>query len=72
VQFFTKDYPNSFQNRTEQVEVTTILIELLAESELNEHLSSIGVISDWLQVAVGLSEDDLQAQIIAFSKDGST
>jgi hypothetical protein len=72
VQFFTKDYPNSFQNRTEQVEVTTILIELLAESELNEQLSSIGVISDWLQVAVGLSEDDLQAQIIAFSKDGST
>lgn len=68
IDFFSKHYPNSFQNPTEMVEITTYILKYISLSFLGDKLSAIGVVASWLETATALPEDNLDAQIICFSK----
>lgn len=57
--FFTKCYSGSFQSAVEQVEITTILVELVADWERSEELVNVGVVSGWIEVAGNLREEDI-------------
>lgn len=64
--FFARHFAGSFQNAQEQVEVSGFLVRFLAESWLGEKLSSMGVVASWVETALKLPEESLEAQIVCF------
>lgn len=54
-----KHFSTSFQSQTEQIEIATFLIKYISYSAVGEKLSSLGIISSWLEMATKLPEDSL-------------
>jgi hypothetical protein len=48
------------------VEVTAFLVRFIAQSWLGEKLSSMGVVASWVETALKLPEESLEAQIVCF------
>jgi hypothetical protein len=42
------------------------MVRFIAQSWLGEKLSSMGVVASWVETALKLPEDSLEAQIICF------
>ena len=53
------------------IEICLLFFETLSESFLIAKLNDIGIINEWLEIAVSLYEDPLEFKIMAFKFVGT-